>query len=186
MIVMVDSDHAGESITRRSRKGYLIYLNGSPIYWFSKKIPSIETSTFGAEFCAMKQATEYVRGLRYKLRMMGLPCDEPTYVYGENQSELDNTSAPASQLKKKSNSISYHYLREGCAQDEWHTTYVNMHDNTADLVTKALPSGEKRWKFVRCLLRWLRAEKWKCIMTMKSQNHLIFYIYGLGLCLFPE
>ena len=93
---------------------------------------------------------------------------------------------PVSQLKKKSNSIAYHYVREGCAQYEWRNTYVNTHDNTADLVTKALPSGEKRWKFVRCLLRWLWAEKWKCIMTMKSQNHLIFYIYGLGLCLFPE
>ena len=50
MAVWVDSDHAGELLTRRSRTGYLILLNGSPIYWFSKKIPIIETSTFGAEF----------------------------------------------------------------------------------------------------------------------------------------
>ena len=134
----------------------------------------------------MKQATEYVHGIRYKLRMMGLTCDEPTYVYGDNQSVLANTSAPASQLKKKSNSIVYHYVREGCAQYEWRNTYVNTHDNTADLVTKALPSGEKRWKFVRRLLRWLWAEKWKCITTTKSQKHLVFYICGLGLCLFPE
>ena len=103
----------------------------------------------------MKQATEYVHGIRYKLRMMGLTCDELTYVYGENQAVLANTSAPASQLKKKSNLIAYHYVHEGCARDEWRTTYVNTHDNTADLVTKSLPSGEKQWKFVRHLLRWL-------------------------------
>ena len=56
MTIWVDSDHAGELCTRQSRTGYLIFMNGSPIYWFSKKITSIETSTFGAELCAMKQA----------------------------------------------------------------------------------------------------------------------------------
>ena len=78
----------------------------------------------------MKQATEYFSKLDYKLRMMGLPCDEPTYVYGGNQSVLANISAPASQIKKTSNSISYHFVHEGVARYEWRTTYVNMHDNT--------------------------------------------------------
>ena len=63
----------------------------------------------------MKQCTEYVRGLRYKLRMMGIPCGEPTYVSGDNQSVLANTTVPESTLKKKSQSIAYHFVREGCA-----------------------------------------------------------------------
>ena len=84
MTVMVDLDHTGESLTRRSRTGYIIFLNGSLIYWFYKKIPSIKASTFGTELYAMNQATEYFCGLRYKLRMMGLPCDKLTYVYGDN------------------------------------------------------------------------------------------------------
>ena len=71
MRVFVDSDHAGDSITRRSRTGFLVYLNSSLIYWMSKKQGSIEISSFGSEFVAMKTATEYVRGLRYKLRMFG-------------------------------------------------------------------------------------------------------------------
>ena len=121
----------------------------------SRKQTSCETSTFGSEFCALKQATEYARGLRYKLRMMGIPCDEPTYVYGDNQSVLANTTAPESQLKKKSNSIAYHFVREGCARDEWRTAYINTHENPADLLTKPLSSGEKRDKFVRMILWWL-------------------------------
>jgi hypothetical protein len=67
MRAFVDSDHAGDIATRRSRTGFLIFLNSSPIYWFSKKQTSVETSSFGSEFCAMKQCCEYVRGLRYKL-----------------------------------------------------------------------------------------------------------------------
>ena len=90
---------------------------------------------------------------------MVLPCDEPTYVYGDSQSILSNTAAPASKLKKKSNLIAYHFVCEGVTRDKWRTTYLNMHDNTSDLFTKDFPLGGKRWKFVRTLLCWLRAKK---------------------------
>jgi hypothetical protein len=115
--VYVDSDHAGDLVTRRSQTGFVVFLNGAPIYWRSKKQTSCETSTFGSEFVAMKQATEYIRGLRYKLRMMGITVDEPAFVFGDNQSVLANTTAPSSTLKKKSNAITYHFVREGCARD---------------------------------------------------------------------
>ena len=75
------------------------------IYWTSKKQTSIETSTFGSEFIAMKVCCVYIRGLQYKLRMMGIPCDFPAYVYGDNQSVLANSTRPFSVLKKKSSSL---------------------------------------------------------------------------------
>ena len=85
MRVYVDSDHAGDTVTHRSRTGFIIFLNSAPIYWSSKKQTSCETSSFRSDFCAMKQATEYVRGLRYKLRLMGIPVDEPAFIFGDNQ-----------------------------------------------------------------------------------------------------
>ena len=124
----VDSDHAGDSTTRRSRTGFIIMLNNAPIYWFSKKQTSVETSSFGSEFIAMKTCCEYIRGLRYKLRMMGIPVDFPTYVFGDNQSVLSNTLKPHSSLKKKSSSIAFHFTREGVAKDEWRVTYISTHD----------------------------------------------------------
>ena len=39
----VDCDHAGDSIIRRSRTGFIVFLNSVPIYWTSKKQGSIET-----------------------------------------------------------------------------------------------------------------------------------------------
>ena len=118
----------------------------------SKKQSSIETSSFGSEFCEMKVATEYIRGLRFKLRMMGIPCTEPAYIYGDNQSVLANTTMSHSVLKKKSNSIAFHFVRERSLKDEWRTTYVNTNENLADVITKPLPSGEKCTKFTRMLL----------------------------------
>ena len=84
--------------------------------------------------------------------MMGIPCEGPAHVFGDNQSVLANTTMPESTLKKKSQSIAYHFVREGSARDEWRTVYVNTHLNEADLLTKLLPSGEKRAGFVRNLL----------------------------------
>lgn len=152
MRAKVDADHASDSVTRRSRTGFLVYLNCAPIHWWSKKQTSVESSSFGSEFIAMKQCCEYLRGLRYKLRMMGIPVVGPACIYGDNQSVLANTTIPDSTLKKKSQSIAYHFVREGVARDEWRTTYINTHDNEADLLTKQLPSGEKRKGFVRNLL----------------------------------
>jgi hypothetical protein len=106
----------------------------------------------------MKQACEYIRGLRYKLRMMGITVDEPTFIFGDNQSVLANTTNPTSTLKKRSNAIAYHFVREGVARDEWRTTYINTHDNIADMLTKPL-AGPKRQKFVRMVLHHIYPEE---------------------------
>ena len=148
----VDADHASDTTTRRSRTGFLIYINSALVHWHSKKQNSVESSSFGSEFIAMKQCCEYLRGLRYKLRMMGIPVSGPAYVEGDNQSVLANTTIPDSALKKKSQSIAYHFVREGVARDEWRTAYVNTHLNEADLLTKPLPNGTKRKQFVMNLL----------------------------------
>lgn len=148
----VDSDHAGNSITRRLRTGFIAYLNSAPIYWSSKKQTSVQTSSFGLEFIAMKECCDYLRGLRYKLRMMGISCDFPSYIYGDNKSVLVNSTVATSVLKKKSCSIAYHYVREGVAADEWRIEYISTHENTADLLTKPLPGGEKRNKHIRTIL----------------------------------
>ena len=149
---LVGVDHASDSMTRRSRTGMLVYINSALVYWSSKKQTSIESSSFGSEFIAIKQCFEYLRGLRYKLRMMGIPVYGPCYIQGDNQSVLANTSIPESALKKKSQSIAYHFVREGVARDEWRTAYVSTKYNCADLLTKVLPNGEKRRGFVRNIL----------------------------------
>jgi hypothetical protein len=80
--LFVDSDHAGEQFTRRSRTGFVIYLNMAPIVWFSKHQPTVESSVFGAECVAMKNGIETCRGLRYKLRMMGVTLSVPHMFMG--------------------------------------------------------------------------------------------------------
>eukprot|EP00957_Ditylum_brightwellii_P116623 8895999-Ditylum_brightwellii.AAC.1 len=75
---------------------------------------------------------------------MGIPYEGPAYIYADNQSVLANTTIPDSTIKKKSQSIAYHFVREGSARDEWQTSYIKTNENELDLLTKLLPDGEKR------------------------------------------
>ena len=113
--MMVDSEHAGDVDDRRSCTGYMIYVQMSLIDWLSNKQANVEKAVFGSNFFAMTHGVETLRGPCYKLRMMGVPIDEPTYIFGDNMSVIFNTSRPQYQLRKKSNSISYHAVREAVA-----------------------------------------------------------------------
>jgi hypothetical protein len=63
----VDANYAGNRITRHSHTGILIFVNPSPIVWYSKAQTTIESSTFGAEFIATRIAVDLVESLPYKL-----------------------------------------------------------------------------------------------------------------------
>ena len=69
----VNTDLAGNLISRRSQMGVLIFFNRTPIIWHIKRHNSVETSTFGSEMMALKNGVELVEALRYKLRMFGAP-----------------------------------------------------------------------------------------------------------------
>ena len=45
----------------------------------------MEASTFGAEFIALQVLVEMLIGLRYKLRMFGVPLDGPYNVFCDNE-----------------------------------------------------------------------------------------------------
>ena len=119
--------------------------------WQSKKQASIETSTFGSEFMALKAAVEMIKGLRYKVRMMGIPLEEATHVLVDNMSVVYNTTRPESTLKKKSNSISYHYVRESAAAAEIKISHVESSENVSDMLTK-LQTGPERKRLAQMVL----------------------------------
>ena len=114
--------------------------NMAPVYWLSRKQTCIETSSFESEFCALKHCCKYLRGLRYKLRMMGITVENPCFVFGDNQLVLWNTTVPESTLKKKTSSAAYHFVHEGVSCDEWRMTYINTKDNPSDIATKNVPA----------------------------------------------
>jgi hypothetical protein len=154
--LFVDSDHAGDKFTRRSRTGFVIYSNMALIVWFSNRQPTVESSVFGAEFVAMNNGIESCHGLRYKLIMMGVALSGPTFVYGDSMSVVHNTQWPESVLKKKSNSICYHAVRESAVMGESLIGHVPSVENPADICTNVVPGGKKRNHLIQLILHDLR------------------------------
>ena len=140
----VDADHAGCRVTRRSQTGLIIMVQSAPVIWYSKRQNTVETSTFGSEFIAMKIAVEQVEALRYKLRMMGIPIEGPANLYCDNESVFKNSSFPESAIKKKHNSIAYHKSRESQAAGSVRVAWIPGTTNPADIFTKLLPGPTLR------------------------------------------
>ena len=71
---------------------------------------------------------------------MGVPLDGPANVMADNMSVVKNTSIPESVLKKKSNSIAYHYVRERAASGSILVRHERTDSNIiADILTKIQP-----------------------------------------------
>ena len=141
--IFVDADHAGNRVTRRSHTGIIIYCNMAPIIWYSKKQNTVESSTYGSEFLALKIATELTEGLIYKLRMFGVPINGAARVFCDNDSVVYSSSFAEATLRKKHCSIAYHKVRESVAAGKMLIYYEKSSSNLADLLTKVLPHTKR-------------------------------------------
>mmetsp|Transcript_34193 Transcript_34193/g.68963 ORF Transcript_34193/g.68963 Transcript_34193/m.68963 type:complete len:108 (+) Transcript_34193:89-412(+) len=97
---------------------------------------------------ALRTGLELVKGLRYKLRMMGVPLgvgnDEPTSVFCDNQSVVTSSSVPESTLAKKHLGICYHAVRESVAAGILRIAHIDGKENPADCLTKLLTAAIKK------------------------------------------
>jgi hypothetical protein len=59
---------------------------------------------------ALRQAVDVIEGLCYKLHMMGVPSEDATKIYCDNESVVKSTTRPESTLKKKHDVINYHHV----------------------------------------------------------------------------
>ena len=102
-------------MAQHSQTGILLFLvNRAPIVWFSKQQNTVETSTFGSEFVAMRRiSVELAEALRYTNVHVPNPSRRFSYQCILRQRAVTkNAIHPESTLKKKHKSIAYHRARE--------------------------------------------------------------------------
>ena len=105
---------------------------------------TVESSTFGSEFVALRVASELIISLRYKLRMFGIPIIGPTTVFCDNESVYNNATFAESTLRKKHNSICFHRVRECVAAAILVAHKVDTNFNLSDILTKSLPGSSRK------------------------------------------
>ena len=146
--IMVDADHAHDQKTRRSLTGLLAYVRSTPVLWLSKHQGAIASSTYAAEFSALRTSTEEAISLRYMLRCLGcnVPTDGscPTKIFGDNLSVIQSSCNPAADISKKHVAISFHTVREAIAARIVEPYWLQGRWNLSDIMTKQIPKPDFR------------------------------------------
>ena len=71
----------------------------APIMWYSKKQNTIETSTYGSEFLALKTAQEMIDVFIFKLHMLDVPISGLARVFYYSETVVKSSTFPESVLK---------------------------------------------------------------------------------------
>ena len=93
-----------------------------------------------------------IEGLRYKLRMFGIPISGPANIFCDNKSVVTNASIPTSVLNKKHNSICYHRVREAHTAGTIRVGWIQGEYNKADIATKTTIPTKRRYELVSTIL----------------------------------
>ena len=144
--ICVDADHAHDLKTRRSITGLIAFVGSTPVTWFSRRQGSIASSTYAAEFSALRSATEEAQNLRYMLRCLGIPIPNdgscPTNIFNDNFAVVNQACDADAELHKKHVAISFHVVREAIASGAIRPLWVKGQWNVADIFTKQIGSTE--------------------------------------------
>ena len=123
-------------ITGKSVTGILTFYNKTPSRWWTKKQATVATSTFESEYDAGRTMVEQLVAERNYLRYLGVPINEISYGFGDNQSMINGSVMPTGKLHKRHVSLSYHRVREAVAAGYLQMFHVEGATNPSDILSK--------------------------------------------------
>jgi hypothetical protein len=122
-----------DGTTGKSVTGILHLVNKTPLDWYSKKQPTVETATYGSEFLvAAHICVEQIIDLRSTLRYLRVPVREKNYMFGNSKSVVNSSMGLHARLHKRHTTmLSFDRVREAshCVRNSrilfysWETQY---------------------------------------------------------------
>ena len=104
-------------------------------------------------FVAARIAMDQIVDLRYTLRMLGVPLDGPSWLFGDNQAVVNSSTMPSGKLQKRQNILNYHRVREAIASGYVNFVHMPGTENPADICTKSRSSREW-YELMKPLIFW--------------------------------
>jgi len=136
----VDADWAGDRDQRKSRSGYIIYLNSSPIIWSSKLQSTIALSSTEAEYVSLSMCARDILWLRNVLFEVGFPQEEPSVVYEDNQACIMIAENSKGNTGIKHVDLKIHFIKDVIKSKHIQLRYIPTKRMVADFFTKQLPA----------------------------------------------
>ncbi|CAL5368182.1 unnamed protein product [Camellia sinensis] len=144
-----DSDWAGCVDDMRSTSGYCFSFGFGIFSWCSKKQEVIAQSTAEAEaeYVAATAAVNQALWIRKLMTDLHMEQQESTQIFVDNQAAISIASNPVFHGKTKHFKIKFYLLREVQREGEVQLIYCKTENQSADILTKALP--KIRYEFLR-------------------------------------
>ncbi|CAI7783922.1 unnamed protein product [Closterium sp. NIES-53] len=137
-----DTSWADDQATQRSSQGYSFSLGSSSVSLRSTGSSSVLSSSCEAEIYAGAMAAQELRWLTYLLTVLGEPPCSPPVLYVDNKAMLALFWEHRLEHRTKHIALRYFLARELQHRGQLRLAYVASEANTADIFTKALPSGD--------------------------------------------
>jgi hypothetical protein len=112
MTTYKDANLYHDMATRKAVMGIIHFLNGTPVEWYTRKQPAVETATYGSEFTTAKSAIQQIAGLQLTLQYLGVKIETSSYMFGEKKSVVKSATLPQLQLGKQHHALAYHFTKE--------------------------------------------------------------------------
>ena len=136
--IFVEASLASLKDNMSSVTGIDIFIGDMLFRYSSKRQKSIVTSTYSAEFVALRHAVEEAQAAKFLLQSIGVNIDGPVNIYSDNESVLKSAQTPGNELKRRHVAIAYHAVREAYATGLVDLFHISGTDNPADVLTKPL------------------------------------------------
>lgn len=130
----------GNETNRRSRTGFIIYTNGTPVSWKSTKQHLNTTSTYGAEYVALSHTVHNLQWTKDLLGELGIDTIETPKILEDNQGVVHSVNGTGSNPgNNKHVDLKEKHVQDRVQKGDVVVEYVNTQENVADIFTKALP-----------------------------------------------
>ncbi len=118
--------------------GYVVYMAGGPIAFSSRKLNVIADSTALAEYSAGSSCAKEITFVRNLCNELGFVIPGPIVLALDNQASIKIAEDNGAGKLTKHFDFAVHRLRDDVECMRIKLTFVNTHDQTADIFTKAL------------------------------------------------
>ena len=147
--IYVDANFNDPHLKSKSRSGYVLFVDGCLIVWFSKKQSLLAISTEEAEVFSANEGAKSILWLIKFLNELDIAYDIPM-MYEDCSNAILWIKERKTTMRTRHFDLRLEFVREMIDDNMMKIEYVNTEKNPADMLTKVLGKN-KHEKFVRMI-----------------------------------
>lgn len=119
-----DANWGGDITDRKSRSGYLVYVEGALVSWASRKQNTMARSNTEGEYREVATTTQEIEVVRSALRELGVEVVRPMKILTDNWGASFIAHNPIGHSQLKHVALDLHFVREIKGQSKGTSSFI--------------------------------------------------------------